>query len=178
MAIPIQPFGAAEDIPENELSLEDAQALMIKDFGGRAGRDGRICICGHPMSYHQGVDPEEKKELEKLGVVVRPSCRPTKMDCSCVQPRPVILTRDTRCFLFATSGSAPTEHALRQGIRAANAKAARTDWFVPHVCDNCGKKDSPENRVHPTGIRPTGGIAPKSAPINKLLCYECREKLW
>lgn len=156
-----------------ELTTEERQALMIKDFGGRSGRDGRICICGHPMAYHHGAD--EDPYLAAAGLSTKPSCRPLSMDCPCEEARAVILTRNTRAFLYKTTGNTPAEHALRQGITNANKKHARTEWFVPLACDRCEQESTVENRVNPVGISPLGRISAEPAAVNKLLCRECRE---
>jgi len=121
------------------------------------GRDNRICVCGHRMSAHTVVG----------GAAF---CRPTKMECPCKKPRPVIEAQDTRCFNYKTSGSGAL-HALARGMLACVEREKSFKWIIPLVCDRCG---SAAERLVPCAVTQRGQAVSYATGYDALLCEECR----
>jgi hypothetical protein len=116
-------------------------------------RDGRVCLCGHPMKRHAFT-----------------KCSPSRLICPCKKARPVLETSDTRVFLRKTRGSG-TGHALAQGILAAKGKHEIT-WLVEMKCDKCGT----EGKVSPVAVSQQGSIMDEATGFDALLCQKCREE--
>lgn len=125
-------------------------------------RDNRICICGHPISYHRS------------GV-----CMPAKMVCPCQNAVAVLSCDDTRFFLRKTDGPGAL-HALTRGIVALTVKGKEAEWIETPICEypECS---SPEGtKVIPVPINNTvvpPRISYRPMKVNKFLCEECRIKL-
>jgi hypothetical protein len=139
------------------ISLEDAKKDFdkVQKFGNR---DGRICICGHAMGYHEFI--------EERG---RHKCKAQKQSCPCKNPRPVLTTSNTRLFTRKTHGSAGL-HALTQGIVAVIEIGGVVDWDIELACDKCGEVKP----VVPCPISQSGQISNEATGWDKLLCRECR----
>ena len=146
---PMGAFDLSEDEIRNTIERETIRARV---------RDGRICICGHPLTRHSTY----------ADVV---ACNPTKMICDCKDIRVVVETSDTRWFLRKTEGSGAS-HALVKAMQTARDKGADVKWLVDPVCDkpNCGNRD----------IRPVIVMQEKNGKSIRntiLLCSECRSSL-
>jgi len=120
-------------------------------------RDGRICLCGHPMKRHANYGAGS-------------TCSPSRLICPCKKSRPVIETSDTRVFLRKTRGSG-SGHALAQGILAAKGKHDIT-WLVEMKCDKC----EAEGKVSPVAVSQRGTIMDEATGFDALLCQKCREE--
>jgi hypothetical protein len=120
-------------------------------------RDSRICICGHGISKHD-------KDTYM--------CKPSKMDCPCRTPRPIIDVQDTRVFLRRTQGGGEL-HALARGMAALGALGKTFEWLVELKCDRC----KAEAMVAPVPVTATGFATTYATPYNALLCRECREEI-
>jgi hypothetical protein len=142
-----------------DFSLEEALEEDEKLRQRPAERDGRICLCGHPVSRHTVVN----------GLVF---CKPTRMECPCKKVRAVIDTNDVRPFLRKTEGSGPM-HALGRGLAAAITKGLDVVWLVEKKCDRCGT----EGPVAPVPVTQRGGATRSATGFDALLCQACRQEV-
>jgi hypothetical protein len=140
------------DFSEEETE-EAAKAISTEGYD----RDGRICVCGHPMKRHAVYG----------GMT---SCTPTRLVCPCKSARPVLDVSDTRVFLRKTRGSGSL-HALAQGLFAAIKANHKVDWLVEQKCDKCGI----EGKVSPVAVSQRGVIMEEATGFDALLCVKCRE---
>ena len=124
-----------------------------------AERDGRVCLCGHPMARHTSIS----------GLVI---CKPTRMECPCKNQRAVLEADDVRPFLRKTGGSGPM-HALGRGMAAATTKGIKFAWLVEPVCDRC-KKQGP---LSPVPVTQRGISTSQATGFDALLCAECRQEV-
>ena len=140
-----------------DFSEEEAEE-QAKLFGSdKFDRDGRICLCGHPMKRHTDTGG-------------RSACSPSRLICPCKKSRPVIESSDTRVFLRKTRGSG-SGHALAQGILAAKGKH-EIKWLVEMKCDKC----EAEGKVSPVAVSQRGTIMDEATGFDALLCQKCREE--
>lgn len=138
--------------------LEDAEKeLYLSGKLRLRSRDNRICACGHRMSAHTTV----------AGAGF---CRPTKMECPCKAPRPVLEVQDTRLFNYKTEGSGAL-HALARGILASARGGKWVKWTVDLECDRCKK---PAERLLPSAVSQRGQAMPSATGHDALLCEDCR----
>lgn len=123
-------------------------------------RDGRICICGHPMNRH----------MAEAG---RWFCTPSRLTCKCATAQPVVLTSDTRLFLRKTEGS-DVEHALIRGMAAALAAGKSVEWIDgARVCARCGSEGGmPVVHTKDLRIMHSG-----DSGYYSLLCETCRTEV-
>jgi hypothetical protein len=142
------------DFSEEE-SEQTAKDILSEGYD----RDGRICMCGHPMKRHN----------EYSGIM---SCSPTRLVCPCKKSRPVIDVSDTRVFLRKTRGPGSL-HALAQGILAAGKAGHKVEWLIEHKCDKCGV----DAKVSPVAVTQHGAIVDEATGYDALLCVQCREGL-
>jgi hypothetical protein len=158
-------YRVTETAEEALLSMGLTEEEMAK--GRRASeifhRDGRICACGHPVSRH--------KDEAGVGIIF---CRPSRMLCPCQEPYPVIEVRDTRLFVFRTTGIGP-EHALQRGIDKCREKGIDITWLVPKRCERpgCGGTRDVQSTPLSSRMRPI----PEESRINVLMCIGCRSGL-
>ncbi len=152
-AKPNDPF-AFFDFSEAEAQQVDEELKKPKN-----PRDPRICVCGHPMSRHTNIS----------GMYY---CKPTRMECPCKSPRPVLECSDVRPFLRKTSGSGPM-HALGRGLSAATAKGINVKWLVEMQCDRCKTK----GQVSPVPVTQRGIATSEPTGYDALLCSECRSEI-
>ena len=148
-----------------DFSEEEAEEQARLFESDKFERDGRICLCGHPMARHTFLDGGKS------------TCSPSRLVCKCRKARPVLETSDTRVFLRKTRGVG-SGHALSQGILAARGKHEIT-WLVEMKCDKCGT----EGKVSPVVVSERGIILSnfytnedKQPRFDKLLCQQCREE--
>lgn len=136
---------------------ELAEATMELRQNKGALRDGRICVCGHPMSRH----------TEWEG---RVSCTPTRMACPCHDSVAVIDVDDTRPFLRKTKGTGPM-HALMQGLSGLIEKDRPWRWVDGFpLCMKCGVEGV---SVLPFAINRFGRASWEPEKRNVLLCETC-----
>lgn len=140
-----------------DFTLEDAQRTdeLLTSRQGRR-RDGRICVCGHPMTRHTLLS----------GLVY---CKPSKMECPCKRDRPVVEASDTRPFLRKTEGQGP-RHALSRGLAAAIKAGHDVRWLVEQRCDRCAT----ESPVSPVPVTQNGIAVDDPTGYDALLCAKCR----
>ena len=141
------------------ISLEEALNAdeEVKNHIQRGERDGRVCLCGHPVARHTVIG----------GVVY---CKPSRMECPCKKTRPVLESNDTRKFLRRTVG-AGAMHALTLGIVSAIQSGKSAEWVVDLKCDRCGADDA---NVVPVPVTQTGRAATYATGFDALLCPQCR----
>lgn len=139
--------------------LKEAEEELAK-VGSKRDRDSRICVCGHRMSAHTVIGGAG-------------FCRPTKMECPCKTPRPVIEAADTRCFNFKTNGSGGL-HALARGMLACVERGKSFRWIVPLVCDRCKKE---ADRLIPCAVSQRGQSMSAATGYDALLCEDCRREV-
>ena len=152
------------------------EAYLINEFRSRPRTNPAICMCGHPMSHHSGVDQEEAAILAAAGRPVRVRCTTTTMVCGCAEPRVALVSRDSRVFKFKGTGKGLFDHALTRGRLACNKREVEYEWVLdPTKCEGCGVVDK---LVMPYGIGANGYLVDDSAPVNRFLCELCREKLF
>jgi hypothetical protein len=135
--------------------VEEAEKNLVP---GR-DRDGRICVCGHPITRHTLV----------AGLVF---CKPTRMECPCKEQRVVLRTSDTRSFLRKTEGQGPL-HALGRGLKKAIADGREVEWLIDMKCDRCGV-DGP---IAPVAVSQRGVAMEEPTGYDKLLCKQCRSEI-
>jgi len=140
-----------------DFSEEEAEEKAREFEGDGYNRDGRICICGHPMKRH----------TEYGGLS---TCSPSRLVCPCKKGKPVLEVSDTRVFLRKTRGSG-TAHALTQGILACKGKH-EVKWLVEQRCDRCKS----EGKVSPVPVTQQGIIKDEATGYDVLLCQRCREE--
>jgi hypothetical protein len=141
------------------LDLSEDEAKEVSETIAKSGnRDGRICICGHAMGYHGFI--------EGRGVY---KCNAQKQTCPCRNPRPVILTNNSRAFMKKTHGSAGL-HALTQGIVSVTTTGGSVEWTIEVKCDKC----EAEVPVVPCPVTQSGQISNEATGWDKLLCRDCR----
>lgn len=129
-------------------------------------RDGRVCICGHPMNRH----------MAEAG---RWFCTPSRLTCKCSVARPVVETSDTRLFLRKTEGS-DVEHALIRGMSAAVVAGKEVEWIEgARVCDRCKTEDGSSGPVLPVVLTKDGRMVPSGSDTGYyfLLCATCRTEV-
>lgn len=124
-----------------------------------AERDGRVCLCGHPMARHTNIS----------GLVI---CKPTRMECPCKNQRAVLEADDVRPFLRKTGGPGPM-HALGRGMAAATTKGIKFNWLVEPECDRC-KKQGP---LSPVPVTQRGISTSQATGFDALLCADCRQEV-
>lgn len=154
---------SAEQVLESMgLTLDEVREADETLRGRPKERDGRICICGHPVNRHTVTS----------GVVL---CKPTRMECPCRKVRPVLDVSDTRAFLRKTAGPGP-EHALSRGLRGltdgrqgAGGAERSAEWVVDLECDRCGGN----TRVVPAPVTSSGNVVHEPTGYDALLCAEC-----
>lgn len=142
-----------------DFTQEEAQAAddaLCARQGRR--RDGRICVCGHPLGRHTVLSG---------GLVY---CKPSKMECPCKATRAVVDSSDTRPFLRKTEGPGVL-HALGRGVQAAVKAGHTVDWLVPAQCDRCGV----EGPISPVPVTQRGVAVNEPTGYDALLCRKCRE---
>ena len=141
--------------------LEEAeQELYLSGKVRQRSRDNRICACGHRMSAHTSVAGAS-------------FCRPTKLECPCKSPRPVIAVSDTRSFNFKTEGSGAL-HALSRGMLALAKKGKTLRWLVDLECDRCKK---PAEKLLPSAVSQRGMAMTEATGYDALLCEDCRRAI-
>lgn len=141
-----------------DFTLEEATEAEKALTPGRE-RDGRICICGHPITRHVLV----------AGLVF---CKPTRMECPCKEQRIVLDTSDTRSFLRKTEGQGPL-HALGRGLQTAINAGHKVEWLVEMQCDRCGE----QGPVAPVAVSQRGVAMDIPTGYDKLLCRKCRTEI-
>ena len=142
-----------------DFSLEEATKADDKLRTRPEKRDGRICLCGHPVGRH----------LVTAGVTL---CKPTRMECPCKKVRPVIDSDDVRPFLRKTEG-AGVEHALGRGMAAAMNKGIEFRWIVDMECDRCHRQAP----LSPVPVSQAGYSSHSATGYDALLCGECRSEV-
>ena len=121
-------------------------------------KDRRVCVCGHPMSYHGAVG-----DLEV--------CTPARGRCRCAKSRPVLKSVNLRKFMYTTEGVG-VAHALGKAIAACRADEVEIEWLDGGPkCDIC--LDSIEEPI-PVAVdvafdRPSG----QSTGVDKIVCMGC-----
>ena len=139
---------------------EAAEDLADRRDIGRAGKDDRICICGHPVKRH-----------EFLSFLGSYECKPNAQKCPCKKPKPVARSGDIRLFLRSTRGDGHL-HALGQGIVAAAKAEAHFEWITELICEIC-KEEKP---VIPVALDGRGYNLDKATEKNILICHDCNAK--
>lgn len=145
------------------MGLTEEEIARGKRGGELARRDGRICICGHPMARH--------KDEAGVGVVF---CRPSRLLCMCQDPYPVIEVTNTRPFMFKTTGMG-IEHALQAGIFRCREKGIGITYLVVWECEKpgCGSTEGVQAVPLSERMKPV----PKESKRNALMCVRCRSGL-
>jgi len=141
-------------------SLDISEEEAFKDYINikrTNNRDGRICICGHGMGFHNFIDA---RGIHK--------CNAQKQSCPCKTPRPVLITNNVKSFLHKTQGSGGL-HALTQGIVSATKGKYLVEWTVELKCDRCGQEN-----VVPCPVSQSGRIVHEATGFDVLLCRDCR----
>lgn len=152
-------FCVSDPFESMDFTLEEAIEADAEVIRNKRERDGRICLCGHPMTRHEIV----------LGMNV---CKPTRMECPCKKARAVVETNDTRSFLRKTAGSGPL-HALGRGMQAAVVAGKDVTWVVDPICDRCGAED----KLSPVAVNQRGVATDEATGYDALLCRKCRQEV-
>jgi len=139
-----------------DFTLEEALAADAALISRPAERDGRVCVCGHPVARHTQVS----------GLTF---CKPTRMECPCKSVRTVLESDDVRPFLRKTEGAGAL-HALGRGIAAAVSKGIKVNWVDKLVCDRC----KAETKLSPVPVTQRGIAVNHATGFDALLCEECR----
>jgi hypothetical protein len=157
---------------ERAVGLDQAELEAAGEWNrsrpGERARDGRICLCGHPVTRHRTVEiPGRDDEVH---------CRPGRTVCLCKRVTPAIEVRDTRLFLAKTEGPG-RRHALLRGLALLAAKYPDEDVtpeeLVVFACGACGSGE----RVVPIAVDRQGRVSAKTERVNGLACARCLEEL-
>lgn len=140
--------------PMSEEALEMYRAGKLRKV-----KDKRVCVCGHPMSYHgQAGDIE--------------ICTPAKGRCRCTKSREILKTNNLRKFMYTTEG-AGVDHALGKGIATCRAEEVQFEWLAGDSirCDMCLQEmlEPIPVAVDVAFDRP----AVSSTGIDKMICIGC-----
>lgn len=139
--------------------VEDVQRV-VDEAGQRrasaAARDRKICVCGHPVRSHSG----------QPGQML---CKPTKMECPCPSVQPVLRVRDTRKFVWVTTGPGAS-HALALGLAQTIAKNLEYEWLVELRCFACEEEN---DLLSPVAVTAGGAVSHHPEKVNGLLCPRC-----
>lgn len=139
------------------ISTEEVDAELKVDPEGYKS----ICLCGHGVSRHVYVSSDYKV------------CMVAKSYCGCQTAIPLVKVKDTRTFLFTTTGYGP-KHALIRGIRAYELKGQAVKFIRPPMCMGCGTTSGP---LHPVALSPTGMAANMPYGRNVIACSNCLRKI-
>lgn len=123
-------------------------------------KDRRVCVCGHPMSYHGQVG--------EISV-----CTPARGRCRCTKSRAILKTTNLRKFMYTTEGVG-VNHALGKAIASCRADEVEMVWLDEGgvvKCDICL-----EVVLEPIPVavdvafdRPSG----MSTGVDKIICMGC-----
>lgn len=137
-------------------SLEQGlEALSRLDARARKDRDNRICACGHSVKAH---------EMTPSGRMV--GCKPSKMECPCLELKPVVRTGNVRYFVRKTMGPG-YDHALMLGLMKCARDGVEVEWLIEPKCEFC---DSTVFR--PIPFSRTGQVVSGPGAYTKLLCEQ------
>ena len=142
-----------------DFTLDEALAADELLRSKPSERDGRICLCGHPVGRHTIA----------TGITY---CKPSRMECPCKSCRPVIESDDVRPFLRKTGG-AGRQHALGRGMAAAMEKGIHFEWTIDMECDRCHE----QGRLSPVPVTQNGTATQEATGFDALLCTSCREQV-
>jgi len=137
--------------------MEEAEDILEKARREVRQRDGRICICGHPMATH----------TEFHGVT---TCKPSKMQCKCKQSRAVIEVSDTRVFRRKGRGNGAA-HALSAGIVAAKQAELDLEYLIEARCDTCQTEGVP---ISPVNVTREFVATEEETGYSVFMCDKCR----
>lgn len=137
--------------------LNESEEILDRVEKENGRRDGRICICGHPMTSHS--------EFESIV-----SCTPAKMKCKCKKTRPVIEVSDTRSFKRRGEGNGAA-HALSLGIANAKRAGLEITYLIESRCDTCQTDDVP---ISPVNVEKDFTATVEETGFTVFMCDRCR----
>lgn len=145
--------------------MSDEALEMYRSGRLKKVKDKKVCVCGHPMTYHGRAGDIE-------------ICTPAKGRCRCNKSREILKTNNLRKFMYTTEGVG-VNHALGKAITSCRADDVAIEWL-----DATGNKgvDGPRcdmcltEMLEPIPVaidiafdRP----AISSTGIDKLICMGC-----
>lgn len=149
------PSRASEPSALDAFGLEPSEIDQLT----RGDADGfkAICLCGHGVSRHVYTSTTDFQ------------CMVAKGWCGCKHVKPVVKVKDTRTFMFTTTGYGP-KHALIRGIRAYEIKGQVVRFIRKPSCVACNREDGP---LHPASLNLYNKVSMYPSERNFILCYEC-----
>ncbi len=140
------------------------------------GKDGRVCICGHPARCHTSQTNSDNPMHDMARERGEDHCYQTRMACACAGFEPVISVNDSRVFRFKTKGPG-VDHALSQGMFAVRKKQGTIEYLDGFACRGCGTDEG----LKPVAYNVIDGRVISEAlndtPWNALVCDACRGKM-
>lgn len=162
-------------MPSLGISDEELEAAF-KRRQTDTGKDGRVCICGHPARCHTSQTNSDSPLHEMARAKGEDHCYQTRMACSCAAFEPVIEVSDSRVFRFKTKGPS-LDHALAQGMFAARKKGKTITYLDTFKCRGCGTTENLRPIAYNVLNGRIVGEAMSDTPWNALVCDECRVKM-
>ena len=144
-----------------DFTEDEAREAVLQKEKHDGNKDGRICICGHPVGRHEFITGLGKH-----------ACSANKNNCPCKNLRAVIEVENARIFLRKTTGAGPL-HALGHGILKAIESGQTVRWLVEQKCDRCGK----ESKLSPVAVSSRGVVMNEATGLDALVCAECRTEI-
>lgn len=143
--------GKAESILPFGLDANEIEAALA------GKRDGRICMCGHPLTQHDEFSAGQN------------GCFPSRTICSCKTPFPVLDVSDKRFFQFSTTGWGE-RHAISVGLLALTKSGGTSRLLIESRCFNCTNESV---KLIPTSLSSGNSILESTGEQNLLLCSSC-----
>ena len=137
----------------------------------RAGRDRRVCVCGHTGKAHFTTDGSTVDQ--PVGAV---ACQAGRVPCNCTSFKWVLTADDVRSFIQKTEGPGP-EHALTKGIVSTTLRGFAISWRDGVACFNCKRSPEEVGTLIPIAYNERGYEAFRSTDRNMLMCEGCREHI-
>lgn len=148
---------------------EGQEALRELEDRNARRTDPRICICGHSAGSHASHSADEvRRAFANSG---RNDCKPSRMECPCVEFVGVLKVGNPRKFVRKTRGIGQL-HALGMGIMSSYEAGLEVEW-LPGMTDACWRCKTPGARIVPVAITVTGQSSELPQKMNALLCLNC-----
>lgn len=161
-------------VVDDVIGITDEMVQAYRDAKAaknRAGRDRRVCVCGHTGKAHFTTDGSSVDN--PTGTV---GCQAGRVPCQCNSFKWVLTADDVRSFIQKTDG-AGSDHALMRGIVSTVNRGFAISWREGVACFNCKRPTEEVGNLTPIAYNERGFEAFRSTNINMLMCEGCRENI-